>query len=169
MSYDAPPMPALPQAPRDFGDDRLRLMIPEFNRPEPVVHFYLHAKRDEDASEAAKMPVYTEIPYFSIRIPDDPHSLVSRPPTEDDKRRYAVQWNAFANRGTELIPLRALRMGPARYAELAERGVQSVEALAAYTGDLPPNLDTYRAAAKRVLTALKPRLSVIDGTLKEMP
>lgn len=137
-----------------------------FPRPEPKVRIYPHAVRDEDASAAEGIPVYREMPYIEVRIPDD-RDYLSRPVTDDDRRNYPAAWAAYESRGADPLHLRSLRMGPARFMELAERNVHTVEQLAAYTDALPPNLESFRLAARRVLTALKPRYAIIDGEMKE--
>jgi len=140
-----------------------------FPRPEPNVRFYTHAIRDNDASEAAGCPVYRELAYVEVRVPDrEGRDYVSHAATAQHKREYPGAWAEYEkSKGKEPTRLQLLKCGPARYFELQERGIHSVEDLAQHPDDLPPNLSALRETAKRVLAALKPRYTVVDGQLVE--
>lgn len=73
--------------PDDFkqgaGDDRL------------MVIFYRDVLQDETESVAQGRPIFRDVDFVRIHIPGDPTSIVVRPASDADKRRFAMQWARY--------------------------------------------------------------------------
>ena len=73
--------------PNDFkqgaGDDKL------------LVIFYKDVLHDEGKSVDAGRPIYVDTDFMRVHIPGDPTSVVVRPVSEVDKRRFALQWARY--------------------------------------------------------------------------
>lgn len=127
----------------------------------------LHARKDEDASAREGRPVYVDSVYVAVKIPDE-RDYISRPATDEDKEKFPEAWQAFertqGKTGTHLRTLPGIT--PARFHEFIEMGIRTVEQLAAYEGTLSTEQAELRGIAKRILSAIKPRYSVVDGKLE---
>lgn len=138
-------------------------------RPQPIVTFMLQAQRDEEASERLGRPVYNDAVYVAVKVPDE-KDYVSRPASDEDKRKWPEAWAQFqATQGKAGTHLRALPgITPARFREFVEMGIRTVEELAKFEGELTEAQGELRGIAKRILTAIKPRYSVVEGKLERV-
>jgi hypothetical protein len=80
-----------PNQGRYIGDERM------------LVKFYLHAKRDAEASDEAGRPVFRDVEYVSIRAPGNKDSEIIRPARQMDKDRWPKHYAAFKSK--EAMPV----------------------------------------------------------------
>jgi hypothetical protein len=140
-----------------------------FGRAEVIfVAIYENAVYDDEATQLAGRPRYRNAPFIAVREKGT-KDFVSRPVNETDKRRFPRAWKSWEARISEKapLPLQLLPgMRPAPLRELRDLKIESVEALAAYDGELG-DLSEFRALAKRLGSLAKPRLRLVGGQLVE--
>jgi hypothetical protein len=59
------------------------------------VIFTMHPVKNGFKSEQEGRPIYDDIPHVKIHVPGDKTSVVERPASEEDKQRFAAQWEKF--------------------------------------------------------------------------
>lgn len=168
-------MPALPSAPpaAPLLPIEQQLLVEMLGPPAPMrVRFYLHARRNDELS-SEDCPVFDDVPYIElVKAPtkDEPvPESVSRPADQADRARFPTEWQQFISTDSRELHLRYLPgITPARFAELTERGIRTVQMLAVHPGKLPDNLASLQRLARRILSAIKPRYAVVDGQMREV-
>lgn len=99
-----------------------------------IVTFYTEAVQSAAKSEEAGRPIYINVPFVRIIIPGDSRNIIERKATEDDKRRFQAEYDAYirgekeSESGTPLEtwpPINKAQVKEAKYFE-----VHTVEALA---------------------------------------
>ncbi len=99
-----------------------------------IVEFFSHAVLDEARSETAGRSIFTDVEMVRIIIPGDLKNIVERKADEEDRRKYARQYEAFQRQeaiaadGTPLEHWPALTTSMVR--QLKFFNVFTVEALA---------------------------------------
>lgn len=157
-------------------------------RPKERARFYLHGARDEDASQSAGYPVYSERVYVEIKVPDD-KDFMSRPASRDDFKQYPDAYAHFERvRDWKQHPLDLLPgLSCALAATCRDLGLFTIEQLAGHTpatapwvrdgedrfpalkGELPPSLTVAATTARRFIAfSNKPRLRLVDGVVQEV-
>ena len=68
---------------RFSGDEFLRVI------------FYMHPKLNRLKSDKEQRPIYEEVPYVSIMTPGNKDSIIQRPASAMDKKRFAEKFRAF--------------------------------------------------------------------------
>lgn len=66
-----------------------------------LVKFYNHPKMDSVRSKEEGRPIYKEVPYIQIMTPGNKDSIIVRPATDMDKRRFPEHFRKFQARSTE--------------------------------------------------------------------
>jgi hypothetical protein len=66
-----------------------------------VVKFYMHPRMNRLRSEEEGRPIFEEMPYIQILTPGNKDSIIQRPASEMDKRRFAEHYRKFEARITE--------------------------------------------------------------------
>lgn len=98
------------------------------------VTFSMEPHHNTEKSAREGRPIYDDREYVKIQVPGDKDSVVERPVTEIDRRRFADKYAAFkAGRSQELsgTPLTAVAwMSKSRVRELEYFGVRTLEQLA---------------------------------------
>ena len=101
--------------------------------------FYRRAVQDKVASENEGRPIFTELDYVQIHIPGDKNTIIDRKVRDDDKRRWAAQWQAYLDNASQPVEGTPLEQWPAlsvsQIAELKALHIPTIEVLA----DLPEN------------------------------
>ena len=101
--------------------------------------FYTDKMHNPGKSREAGRPVYDNVIFVRIGNPGERLNVVVRPVRDEDKRRFAVQWNQFIQNhkqrpeGTPLSIL--LPENPAAIGMLEGSGVYTVEQLSQLSGD----------------------------------
>ena len=117
------------------GDDR---------RDQTIARFYTNAVEDTEATRLHGRPVFKNVPFVKVRVPDDPFTLIDHPASEADKRRWAREWDAYQHaeqKTAEGVPIAAFPvLSPADLATLRAYGVQTVEQLADLAEELVEKL-----------------------------
>ena len=62
--------------------------------PKRTATFYLHARKDQAASEAAGYPVFHDVPYCTIRLQGE-KDFVSREATDAHRAEFPQAWAHF--------------------------------------------------------------------------
>lgn len=126
------------------------------------IHDY--AVPDAAATERDGRPRFRNVPYIAVKVKGE-RDYNSAPLKDEDKRRYPHAWRTYQyfkeqtpTTNVALLP----GITPADLRELGALKLESVEALAAYAGELG-TLDPFRVLAKRLLTLNKPRFRLVDG------
>lgn len=135
--------------------------------PTVFVAIFESAREDADATERDGRPRFVNVPYVAIR-PKGERDYVSRPVSEEDKRRFPRAWASWtARQAAQVKPSVALLPGirPAALRELEALGLRDVEQLAAYEGPLG-DLEEFRTLAKRLASLSKPRMRLVNGSLE---
>lgn len=140
-----------------------------FGNRAPTVYVSIFESADPDADASARdgRNRYKNVPYVAIR-PKGERDFVSRPATDEDRRRFPRAWAAWeAAKANPPKPSVALLPGirPAALRELEDVGITNIEQLAAYEGELG-ELDEYRVMARRFMTLSKPRMRLVNGALE---
>ena len=124
--------------------------------------FYIHTARDNEKSAEEGRPIYVDHVYIRGTIAGDRGSVIERPATDMDKRRYAVQYKHFlanAEAPHEGIPLGEWSgMSRSQVEEFKFFNVHTVEDLANVSdanGQKFPMFMSMREKAKNYLLALK--------------
>ena len=99
-----------------------------------AVKFSKKAVHNKFKSDQECRQVFEDVDWINIRIPGDKTTEVSRKVKEEDKERFAFQWNNYLNREEDKkngIPLDMLPgITPAQVANLQALKVETVEQLA---------------------------------------
>jgi hypothetical protein len=103
------------------------------------VRFSLQPRKDEAASEAKGEPVWKNVEYIEIHVPGDKTNIPHRPVTDNDRERFARQYEAW-KRGLADVhdgyPLREwAAITPAEVNMLAQSHVYTLEQLAAVSDE----------------------------------
>jgi hypothetical protein len=97
--------------------------------------FTIEAVKDEEASIEQGRDIYKDVEWVTINIVGNNLTKVSRPVTEEDKRRFSNYYNAFANQSVQLnvgTPLTEWSLiGKAQAMTLKSMNIHTVEQLAA--------------------------------------
>lgn len=98
------------------------------------VQFHVKAVMNEHASKEAERMIFTDTLYIRIMVPGDKHSIVDRPATADDKKRFGRYLDAFKN-GLEMedqgTPLTVVPwLSPSQVEEYKYFNIYTVEQLA---------------------------------------
>lgn len=162
-------LPWVAEPPIKPNNDEEKIDAELFGRAEVIyVAIYENAVYDDEATQLAGRPRYRNAPFIAVREKGT-KDFVSRPVNDDDKRRFPRAWKSWEARigGKAALPLELLPgMRPAPLRELRDLKIESIEALAAYDGDLG-DLNEFRVLAKRLGSLTKPRLRLVDGQLQE--
>src|SRR4249920_2046793 len=59
------------------------------------VVFTMQAVKNGFRSEQEGRPIFDDVPHIRIHVPGDKTSVVERPVTDEDKQRFAAQWEKF--------------------------------------------------------------------------
>lgn len=127
-----------------------------------LVEFMDDAVHQPFESEQAGRAIYKQTPFISIIFPGDKTKRTYRPASEEDKRRFAVQWSAFekgekaVENGTPLTEWNYLSKSQAL--ELKHMGFWTVELLANATDQAISSLiggNAIRAQAQTFLASTK--------------
>lgn len=98
------------------------------------VRFHLHPVQDQTASAAEGRPIFKELEYITIMVPGDKDNIVEREVWEQDRARFAKQYQHWKSTGQEAISGTPLEAYPgvtrAQVEELKFFGVRTVEDLA---------------------------------------
>lgn len=116
--------------------------------------FYMHPKKDEDASAKEGRPIFKEVEYIEIIAAGNANNIIHRPATDMDKRRFAKTYSMFKQGDNEQLvgtPLTEVTwIGIGQVEELMYRKVRTVEQLAelndAICGSSPGLYDLKRKA-----------------------
>lgn len=60
-----------------------------------LVIFFRDILKDDDKSISEGRPIYYDTDWLRIHIPGDPTNVIVRPASEQDKRRFPVQWGRY--------------------------------------------------------------------------
>lgn len=121
------------------------------------VVFYMGTMKNEGKTEIEGRLIVDDIECVRIIIPGDKNSLIDRPASADDKKRFVKQYQAFKTLGTEDAQISGTRlkdwpyMSRAQCEELNYLGMKTVEQLAEVRDDIVgkvPGLQTLKANAK---------------------
>ena len=95
--------------------------------------FYRRAVQDKLSSEKEGRPIFREEDYIQIHIPGDKNTIIDRKVRDDDRKRWAVQWQAYVDNATQPINGTPLEQWPAlsvsQIAELKALHVPTIEVL----------------------------------------
>lgn len=99
------------------------------------VRFKMKGKPQPTESRKQGRPIYKDVIYIEIMQPGNKDSIIERPASEDDKRRFPTQFAAFENKedqdGADGTPLSLWpAITPAQIEEFKYFGVTTVEHLA---------------------------------------
>lgn len=124
--------------------------------------FYLEVSKDQKASIEHGRPIFREYEFIRVTVAGDNTSVMARPATEMDKRRYAPEYKAFRARETPKIVGFPLSEWPgilrSQVEELKFYNVHTVEDLAAVSdvnGQKFPMFLTLREKARKYLEELE--------------
>lgn len=153
----------------ETDEDRIDAEL--FGRAEVIyVAIYENAVYDDEATQLSGRPRYRNAPFIAVKEKGT-KDFVSRPVLDEDRRRFPRAWKAWEarNGASAGLPLELLPgMRPAQLRELREinetGGITTVEALAAYEGELG-ELESFRVQARRLV---KPRLRLVEGKLEQV-
>lgn len=101
-----------------------------------LVRFFIHPLVDHRASAVQGRPIYKDVEFIEIRIPDKIDRLNSpvRPASKRDKLRFRKQYQAFKDANADVTVGTPLRFWPfvtaAQVLELAHFNIRTVEHLA---------------------------------------
>lgn len=100
-----------------------------------LVRFFMHPRKDKEASEKEGRPIYKDVEHIDIKIVGNRNAGACRPATEMDRRRFPDHYRAFKDRtsapedmGTPLTEWPPCSRSMAE--ELAFFNVKTVEQLA---------------------------------------
>lgn len=99
------------------------------------VEFRLEAEPQPAESEKQGRPIFKDVPYITIMFPGDRTKKVDRPVTDEDKFRFARQWDVFERTGehghigTPIVEWAMITKGQAL--EFKGMNIHTVEALSA--------------------------------------
>lgn len=137
--------------------------------PDSLVAIYDGAIEDAEATERDGRKRFKVVTMIAIRNMGE-SDFAPHPLREDEPAKYPRAWKRY-EAGRNAAPSHRLELLPgvnaASLAELAELKLRTIEQLAAFDGELF-DLAPLREKAKRLLSALKPRLRLIEGTLQEV-
>lgn len=127
------------------------------------VRFGLHPVKDEEKTKYTGRPVYSDVEFVRLMVPGDKNNVIHRPATDEDRRIYAKQYEAFkagTSDGLTGTPLREWALITRSEAEmLAYYKVLTVEQLAALSdgaiGEIGPIRHLVEKAKKHVSDAEK--------------
>lgn len=98
------------------------------------VEFFYRPVQDPRATETEGRPIFREVPYVRIFMPGDKSTEVCRKVKDDDKMRFAKQWDAFQKGAEPIVNGTPLDQWPllsvAQIAEFKALHIFTVEALA---------------------------------------
>lgn len=138
--------------------------------------FYYHTGRDDEASREQGRPIFKDHVYIRATVAGDRSSIIERPATEMDKRRYAAHYKNFLANNEQVTTGFPLAEWPgitrSQVEELKYFQIRTVEDLAAVSdanGQKFPMFITLRNKAKEYLAALEKNapLEKIQAELKE--
>ena len=155
---------ALP--PQNEEDSLYREVIQQ--APDIQVAIYQGAQVDPDLTEASGRTRYRNAPMLCKRNVGE-KDFVSEPLTDEHRARFPrawAWWQAQADKRAKVAISLLPGITPAEIAELADLGVNDVEALAA--SDVPEELAGWKAMAIRFRILSKPRMRLVDGALQEV-
>ena len=70
-----------------------------YNNDEQLfVKFEMHPKQNTEKTKEEGRPIFEEVPYVNIMQPGNKDSIIMRPATEMDKRRFHKHWRRFEDR-----------------------------------------------------------------------
>lgn len=99
------------------------------------VQFYYHTGKDDRATKAEGRPIYKDYEYIRVRVAGDNSSVIERPATVMDKRRFYKQYEQFKRQEEQKPEGFALEEWPgisrSQVLELKFFNVHTVEQLAA--------------------------------------
>lgn len=136
--------------------------------PEFLVAIYEGADPDPELSAISGRTRYRNTAMIAVRVKGE-KDFVSVPMGDEHRRRFprATKWWDANKQGTALVSVRLLPgITPADIAELDDLKLSDVDALAA--ADVPDNLLPWQVLAKRLRTLSKPRMRLVEGSLKEV-
>jgi hypothetical protein len=127
------------------------------------VEFYTDAVELTHESDREGRPIYKEMAHVKIMIPGDPHNIIERRATDDDKHKYPKAWARFERMeaaGQEGTPLEQWpQINRAQVKEAKYFEVHTVEAMAglsdSHCSKMGPGFTDLRTKAKAYLTAAK--------------
>lgn len=98
------------------------------------VQFYINPTQDEAASAEAGRPIFKDVEHIKIITPGNKESMIDRPITELDKRRFSSHYEKWKKTGEEFIEGTLLEEWPsvtrAQVEEMRYFNVRTVEQLA---------------------------------------
>lgn len=132
------------------------------------VEFYTDAVEVTHESEREGRPIYKEMAHVKIMIPGDPHNIIERRATEDDKHKYPKAWARFERMeaaGQEGTPLEQWpQINRAQVKEAKYFEVHTVEAMAGLSDShclkMGMGFTELRTKAKAYLIAAKDTAAV---------
>jgi len=185
MALDAQQVQALQDAapPTDWSKFDQGVGPSEFGRgpyaKDDTLHprFFILARIDLPASNAANRPIYRDIPYIEVLIPGDKNNIVCEPVWDHHKQRFPQHWEQFMRGeqqqivGTRLAA--APFLNPARIAELNYMKIFTIEQLANLVDSAMGFMGAHelKAAARRFLDttssneALLERIQALEAQL----
>jgi len=123
--------------------------IIETKRP-VTIWFYLHATRDDVASQRAGRTIFVDVPYISTKGHGD-KDFMSGPVKPEDVGNYPEEWRAFQERLADTrTSIRCLpNLRPSILKTLEAAKIETIEDLA--VANVQPELEQHKALAIRWL------------------
>lgn len=141
----------------DFDDDT------QTSRTGLIIQFSLEARPDKERAAKDGRPVMKDVEYIRIMVPGNSNGIVHRPVTDEDRRKYAKQYEDWKRNAENPVVGQPLRewppLRPSEVAHLVHNNVRTVEELAAVSDTniqaLGPGYLTLRQKARDFLAMAK--------------
>jgi hypothetical protein len=85
-----------------WNQDRTAGLVNYADPRQQFVYFYRRSVQDDHASRNAGRRIFKGMDYVKIQPPGERLTVIDRPVTEDDKRRWSQQWYQYANNHTQI-------------------------------------------------------------------
>lgn len=127
-----------------------------------LVTFYSYTSKDDERTRAEGRPCFKNVDYVRIEIPGDRSTVIDRPASDFDKRRFSRQYRAYTENREQVDDGTPLTEWPAIDKAIIEElrffKIRTVEQLASVSdvnAQSMPGLHTLRDKAKAYLELIK--------------